>query len=104
MARSCVGLLLTCVDYMATNVDEEEKESEEEEEEEEEEEGKKAKEDDGDRVKSKLEVKEKGRRGKGGKKKRKEGIFWRSLRDGLTSQNWSIRFKTSKFSSHELVP
>ena len=31
MAPSCVGLLLTCVDYMATNLDEEEKEEEEEE-------------------------------------------------------------------------
>ncbi len=91
MARSCVGLLLLCADYMANNLDEEENQKEEEEDDDEE-----GEEDDGERVKSKLEVKLKKQKGKAGKKKRKEGIFSRSLKDGLTSQNWSIRFKTSK--------
>jgi len=117
VARSCVGLMLLCADYMATNLEEAGQEGVwqegEEEEEEEEGEGLEEKEeggeevDDGERVKSKLEGKDKKRHDKGSKKKKKkkkkdEDIFSKLLRDGLTSHNWSIRFRTSKSSVWEL--
>ena len=106
-----MGLLLLCADYMVTNLEEVGpegvwQEGEEEDEEEEEGEGLEEKvtgqeevEDDGDCVKSKLESKEKIFRDKVSKKekmKKDKDIFSKLLRDGLTSQNWSLRFKTSK--------
>ena len=45
---------------------------------------------DEDRVKSKLEDKV-----SKGKKEEKGGVFWKMLKDGLTSSNWSVQFRTS---------
>ena len=91
VARSCVGLLLLCADYIdvvSTSMAGGEMNEVHED-------GgaKKKTEDDGDTVKSKLDGKDK----RGKRRGEKDGIFWQTLSDGLTTKNWSTRFRTSEF-------
>ena len=81
MARSCIGLLLECADYLATHQTNE---------------GGVAGKGEGpgkegaadEVVKSKLKKEEGAGEGR--------GLFWKTLRNGLTSNSWTTRFKTSQ--------
>ena len=68
--RSCVGLLLECVDYLCSHQPEAEESG-----------------GGGDRVKSKLDV--------AGGTEEEGGVFWRTLKAGLTASSWTVRYKTS---------
>ena len=76
VARSCIGLLLECADYLATHHTPA---------------GGVAKKGEEEVVKSKHS---------GGKKEGEDegrGVFWKLLRNGLTANSWATRYKTSEF-------
>ena len=85
VARSCIGLLLECADYLATHYTPEGGVAGKGEE--------KGKEKGEDSVKSKH-----GGGGGGGKREGEEerGVFWSTLKSGLTSNSWTTRYKTGE--------
>ena len=81
-ARSCVGLLLGAVNYLASLPSQES--------------AKERRRMSEDFVRSKLNKREKDSE-REGESEGGDGLLWKALKTGLTAGSWTLRFKTSKF-------